>query len=183
MECPSYTSIPASQLTKRGHLLFGSHPLRLLTPRRWDIAVKWRFFRRLLGGDDPDAERVYRWHIEKRRKANARLNIGMDGNKAADTAYVPAARALFGSMRRQGFQPYCPVPVGRNGEILDGAHRTACAIALGLGEVPCEASATIAWAPHWGRSWFVENDMPQADLDRLEVDYAGLIQKQQALVD
>ena len=101
----------------------------------------------------------------------------MDGNKAADATYVPAAKALFASMKVEGFQPYWPIPVGRDGEILDGAHRTACAIALGL-EVLVQATANVSWAPAWGRSWFVENDMPPADLDRLEADYSRLIELQ-----
>ena len=44
-------------------------------PDRLDIAVKYRFFRHLMRRDDPDAARLYRWHIwramnNSRRPAN-----------------------------------------------------------------------------------------------------------------
>ena len=104
----------------------------------------------------------------------------MDRGKPDDDVYLPHAKALLASMKAEGFQPYWPIPVGRDGEILDGAHRTACAIALGI-DALVQPVAKISWAPSWGRTWFRENEMPEADFDRLEADVARLMQKQSDL--
>lgn len=129
--------------------------------------MKWRFFNHLLGGDDPDAERVYLWHIQKRRGSGY-----VDGEKGIND-YVPAARALAESMTAKGFDIWHPVPLDRDGELLGGAHRTACALALGVG-VAIQRINMTAWAPAWDRAWFVERGMAGDDLARLDKDWACL---------
>ena len=77
---------------------------QLVTLRRADLAVKWRFFRHLCAGDDPDSERVYRFHIESRKAANAKINLGMDSKSGTDQ-YVTDCRNLLVSMANRGFDP------------------------------------------------------------------------------
>ena len=148
-------------------------PSSLLTPRRWDLAVKWRFFRHLIQSHDPDSERVYRWHIETRQKANARVGVGMDSKNGTDH-YVSDCRRLLASMRNLGFRPQYAIPIDPSGELLGGAHRLACALALKLDEIPVKDEARRVWAPAWDEAWFLDNDMARADLCRLRQDWQRL---------
>lgn len=136
-----------------------------------DLAVKWRFFRRLLGGNDPEAERVYRWHIEKRSGPRMHLGLATDQWKSSVDDYVIAARKLCDSMRAYGFQPDGAIPVDPNRELLGGAHRLACAIALSIPWVSVVELPRMVWAPPWHLEWFVEHGMTSSDLKRLEQDW------------
>lgn len=135
---------------------------------RMDLGVKARFFAHLHGGGDPDSERVYRWHIDKRRGANAAQGIGMDAGKVDTDDYVTAAKALARSMAAKGFDRRFPIPIDKHGNLMGGAHRTACAIAL-----DCDAWVQVrpgaAWAPQWGRQWFIDNGMESDDQYALQV--------------
>lgn len=130
--------------------------------------MKWRFFRHLIGGDDHDSVRVYLWHIRTRRASGF-----VDGEKPTLDIFVPAAKALFGSMREAGFHEACAIPVDPRGDILGGAHRLACAIALGC-DLFIEDRPEKAWAPAWGRDWFVEHGMGHNDLVHVGRDWEAM---------
>lgn len=146
------------------------HPRSLLSIWRMDVAVKWRFFRFA----DADSERVYRWHIDKRRESNKGQNLGMDGAKQTTDQYVEAARALYTSMHNRGYDPSKPIPVDPYGSILGGAHRLACALALDIDEVPVQQNTQPAWAPPWGFRWFCLAGMADADRHRMLDDWETL---------
>src|SRR3990167_5255513 len=142
----------------------------LLTPRRLDLAVKWRFFRCLLGGGDPNAERVYCWHIEERSGTRMKLGLSTDRWKRCAGDYVEAAKELHTSMVRSGFLSAYAIPVDPNGELLGGAHRLACAMALGIESIPVERNTRMVWAPAWNEAWLVEHGVSEADLTRIKAD-------------
>ena len=143
----------------------------LLTPRRLDLAVKWRFFLRLLGGGDPNAERVYCWHIEKRSGARMRARVKTDQWKGSISDYVIGAQVLADSMAKLGFLESNAVPIDPNGELLGGAHRLACAMALGIESIPVERHTRMVWAPAWDENWFVANGVNEYDLARIKADW------------
>lgn len=142
----------------------------LVTPRRFDIAVKWRYFRHLLTGGDADSERVYKWHLQARKAANAKVNLGMDG-KANTDQYVEDSRNLLVSMAINGFNPEYPIPIDPDGELLGGAHRLACALALGIDAVPVERREQKVWAPAWDMNHFYHNDASAEDMQRIATDW------------
>lgn len=148
-------------------------PKTLLTPRRYDLAVKYRFFRQLRHGGDPDAWRVYLWHIEKRSGARMRAGLATDKWKTHPGDYVSSSMELLQSMAVDGFDPAYAIPLDPNGELLGGAHRVACALALDKAVI-VEHLPQAAWAPAWGRPWFVRNGMDGMDLMRLDKDWAEL---------
>jgi hypothetical protein len=137
------------------------------------LAVKARYFKHLIDGQDPDAGRVYRWHIEARKTANAKVRIGMDGKSGTDQ-YVADCRQLLLSMRRLGFLPEHAVPIDLRGELLGGAHRVACALALGIEDTPVIRKNSLVWAPPWGDLWFIDNGCPAEDLSRIRQDFQSL---------
>jgi len=121
---------------------------------------------------DPDAERVYRWHIEKRSGHRMQAGLATDKFKRSVDDYVDFAGMLYASMVARGFHHGGVVPVDQNGELLDGSHRVACAIALDIPVIPyLRMRERRAWAPAWGEEWFLENGCPAEDLERIRRDY------------
>jgi len=170
-ECQWPRSTPPSPSMSPVTSLLLLPPMSLLTKRRLDVAVKWRFFRNLLHGGDDDAERVYRWHIQKRSGERMRAGVPTDKWKRSLDNYVNAACDLYGLMVLRGFLPDGRIPVDPNGELLDGSHRLACAIALAIEKVPVARLPMFAWAPHWDLPWFAMHKMPRGDLERLLADW------------
>ena len=143
------------------------------TLRRWDVAVKWRYFKHLQCGGDPEAIGVYRWHIAARSGQRFVAGIATDQWKRSVDDYVVAAQAVFASMARDGFNSRYPIQLDPDGELLGGAHRLAAALALGLPSVPCEIAPYKVWAPPWGEAWFQEH-MTVAMVDRVRADWERL---------
>jgi hypothetical protein len=139
----------------------------LLTPARLDIAIKWRYFRHLADGGDPDSERVYRWHIEARTGGNEKGSW-----KTSADDYVRAAGALLTSMQSYGFLPSDPILIGDDGMQRNGAHRLACALMLGVDVYTqrCDLKAPS----DWGRDELVSHGICPADLARVYSDWAVL---------
>lgn len=136
--------------------------------------MKHRFFKHLLGGDDPDAERVYRWHIEKRSGARMKSGIATDVWKRGIDDYITAAQGLLATMTANGFLAKYAVPIDPDGELLNGSHRVACALALNVQRVPVMPQPQRVWAPAWNYAWFLRNGMPAHDLERLDEDWRAL---------
>lgn len=158
-------------------------PHSLLSWKRLDIPVKWRYFRHLMNDNDPDAERVYMWHIGKRMETNAKAGFGMDTGKQTPRDYIDACRALLKSMQDKGYDKDWPIPVDPNGELLGGAHRLACALALDV-RVWVQHCTTSVTAPSWSYRWFVWlTDMADADRQRLIEDWETLCQFDESKAD
>jgi hypothetical protein len=100
--------------------------------------------------------------------------VATDQWKRTVDDYVHSAAILLYSMSLNGFNPAHAIPIDPDGELLGGAHRTACALALGIGDVPVIRHAQRAWAPAWGLDWFNDNGMAAGDLTRLSDDLARM---------
>jgi hypothetical protein len=156
--------------------LFGLPTAKLVTPRRWDIAVKWRFFREIIRDcGDQSAEALYRWHIWIRSGGRMASGVTTDVWKRSLDDYVTSARRLLDSMASQGFLVDEAVPIDPNGEFLNGSHRVACALALGISSISVERHQRHVWAPPWGEEWFRSAGMASADLERLRRDMNNLM--------
>jgi len=79
---------------------------------------------------------------------------------------------LFNSMKANGFDDRFPIPVNKDNVILDAAHRTACAAALGI-DVPIAVHDTNNQWPDWGRAWFSSHGMT-VELPGIIEDYERL---------
>ena len=136
--------------------------------------MKARLFKSLRHGGDPDAERVYRWHIEERSGHRMRAGLATDKWKRSVEHYLIAARSLINAMAHEGFRCEFAVPVDPDGEFLDGSHRIACALALGLREIAVEHRPNRVWADAWDEAWFKNHGCPAEDLDRIRRDWQSL---------
>ena len=88
--------------------------------------------------------------------------------------YVRSARNLYDSMAKDGFQSSGAIPVDPDGELLDGSHRVACALAQGISLVSVMRLTRKAWAPPWGVSWFVEHGMQHDEIRRITNDWIAM---------
>ena len=77
-------------------------------------------------------------------------------------------------MAMHGFDPQFAVPIDPAGELLDGSHRVACALALGIESIPVNRKPNKVWAPDWGMEWYAANGMQQDDFERLCRDWQVL---------
>lgn len=99
----------------------------------------------------------------------------MDAGKARHSdLYVMEAKNLLASMQKQGFRLDGAIPLDPDGELLNGSHRGACALALGLPSVPVVKGNHKVWAPAWDEAWFITNKCPADDLDRIRKDFQAL---------
>jgi hypothetical protein len=143
-------------------------PRVLLSPDRLDFAIKHRFFRHLAECGDPDSERVYRWHIEKRTGGR---EIGSWKTSLQD--YVKACGDLLDSMRVRGFDPAYPIRIGNNGRMMEGAHRTSCALYLDIPVSMVVVDREGRSCP-WGQEALIEYGIDRVDLLRVLDDFARL---------
>lgn len=100
-----------------------------------------------------------------------RMGLPTDKWKTSLEAYCEAAVALCTSMGKTGFSPEHPVPVDPEGELLDGSHRVACAIALGIKDIPVVYPQRHVWAPPWDEDWFIAKGLIGQDLIKLKEDF------------
>lgn len=80
--------------------------------------------------------------------------------------YVTSAKQLLKSMHVIGFLPQHAVPIDLDGELLNGSHRVACALALEIAYTPVTYETRKVWAPPWDEFWFWANGMKPKALER-----------------
>jgi len=142
-------------------------PHKLITCERLDVIVKWRYFRHLLKRNDPDSERVYRWHIKKRTRGNEPRSW-----KSNIDDYITVCKKLLKSIRRDGYITEFPLQYGRNGKLMEGAHRLACSLALDI-----EPLCIIVGAEgntRWDQDWFIDHGIGKRDLEQIKADLKHL---------
>lgn len=135
-------------------------PVELLVPQRLDLVVKLRLFR-----DGEPALSLYRWHIEQRTGGREPGSW-----KRSTDDYVRAAADLLASMRGCGFDHAYPVKVNLGGDLTAGAHRVACALALGI-----EIAVLVKDKPSpgaWGEAWFRDRGCPPETVRGLLDEFA-----------
>ena len=88
--------------------------------------------------------------------------------------YVRNAISLSVSMDVNGFLAGNAVPIDPSGELLDGSHRVACALAHGIKTIPVEHKRQRVWAPAWDADWFLEKGMRQEHVGELVTIYERL---------
>ncbi len=103
----------------------------LLCPERLDLAAKIAYIEaREKGGDMSFARELYRKHIEA--FSEGYYTEPGDDNKTSLDRFFSVFDELIDDYKENGFDSdKSLVPIGRDNIILDGAHRTACAIYFG----------------------------------------------------
>ncbi len=156
-------------------------PLSLWKADRLDIAVKLLYVRAYLnptGDQADDARALYRRHIVQRTNGREPESLG----KTCFEDYERSFIALIESIKAEGLQEACAIPVDGEGRILNGAHRLAIALALGLESVPVVRLPPPWKGLEWGMGWFLHYGFKPAEINRLlqcwieaHRDQAGLL--------
>lgn len=103
-------------------------PTSLLCPNRLDIAAKvW--YLQMRGKISDYAEMVYIEHIRAMTKSSF---IEAYGEKTTPKSFIDSFITLYNNIKNNGFDANVPVPVDKNMQILDGAHRVAICLVLGI---------------------------------------------------
>lgn len=143
-------------------------PISLLHPGRMDVIVKILYARQLLNypnlNSTIDSKDLYLRHIYFRTGGK---EPGDEGRKGNLNSFIDHFEQLIHSMQVNQFQEEFAIPVSRRtGLILNGAHRLAAAIALGLKQIPIvvrDDSEGITW----GDDWFIQQGIYPHELDEL----------------
>lgn len=93
--------------------------------------------------------------------------LATDQYKRSIADYRQAAQELFDDMCNNGFDYSQAIPVDVDGEILGGAHRIACALAVGIDDIPVVLHERKVWAPPWGEAWFRQNGYTHDEVETL----------------
>ena len=75
-------------------------------------------------------------------------------------------------MRKTGYNTEFPLRYGRNGKLMEGAHRLACSLALDI-EPTCVILATDGNTT-WDEDWFIDHGIGKADLQQIKADLKHL---------
>jgi hypothetical protein len=119
-------------------------------------------------GGDPEAETAYMVHI-----------IGRTGGREPGSwketvgDYVTACHDLLTSMQARGFDPDHPIVMGSNGRIRNGAHRTACSVALGIPAAIRHRDKPSRARP-WDADWLRTHGTSAANIARAQHDLQEL---------
>jgi hypothetical protein len=117
--------------------------------RRYDLLIRARLAMAWLSdeSDVPAAEHSYQL---------------MQSARGAELA-LPRFRALVESVGSEGMNPDFPIGVSPWGPLLDGAHRLALALAVGVPTVAVDVRPSPI-PPDYSRAWLASNGLPEADL-------------------
>jgi O-antigen/teichoic acid export membrane protein len=128
----------------------------LLSARRFDLLAKAVFAEHVVRGVRSDfGERVYAEHINVWNGFNESKPF-----KSGRRDFVESFRRLISTLAREGFSPdKSLVPIDRNGEIIEGAHRVAAQIATAqtVDVVQAETALQDRQVPAYDYRFFAEN--------------------------
>lgn len=147
---------------------------KLLCPARLDLAAKIAYIEaRENGGDMDFARELYGKHIEA--FSEGYYTEPGDENKNSLDRFFSVFDALIDDFKTDGFDSEKSlVPVGRNNVILDGAHRTACAIYF-------DQTVTVIrfpqFAVNFDYSYFRERRLSEEMLQYMAVKYREYAQR------
>jgi len=91
-----------------------------------------------------------------------------DASKSNVGDYWSSAISLNQSMALHGFDPNHAIPTDEAGELFNGSHRVACALALGIEEIPVVTMPGRVWAPAWDANWFRSSGLDEGTIAALQ---------------
>lgn len=146
------------------------NPLELICSERLDIVAKLLYLEK----KEKDLECAEDFYLEHIRVMTKCSFVEAGSEKQGKSAFVEAFGNLLNAMRENG---YCdsslPIPVDMNNKILDGAHRVAAAIYLGI-SVPIVRLPVIGEYDIYDYKYFQSYDMNLEYLDEVLLRYVEL---------
>jgi len=122
--------------------------------RRYDLLIRARVARAWLS-DESDVHAAQDSYGLMQRARGAEVSL-------------PRFRALVESVATEGMNPDFPIGVSPWGPLLDGAHRLAVALAVGVPTVSVDVRPSPI-PPDYSRAWLASVGLPEADLHAADV--------------
>lgn len=170
-----YAKLEAPAIHPDTHIRFQS-PLSLWTNQRLDIAVKVLYARLILNElpkqHNEEVRALYHQHIALRtggKEPGSAIKLSVED-------YERSYQDLILHMKSQGFSAYAAIPISKNGLILNGAHRLAAAIALGIETIPCFVVENMP-TYDWGMRWFLHHQFTPKQLNLILKQWLSCHQK------
>lgn len=138
----------------------------LLTTNRFDVLAKLDYLKNIQYSDKSDwSKRVYLEHI----KAFNNFHEQDGSGKNSDQEFLKRFNELYDSIKKKGCnKDISIIPIDKDGVIIDGAHRLACAINLGL-DVYCWV--TNISAKKYPYKYFIDRGFSNKYVDYLILQY------------
>ncbi len=149
-------------------------PVELIDEDRLDVVVRCIYAKEILNGEiDGTGKRLY-------EKMFMTLNRAIEptdhflfryfsdySTKSGLEAFEDSFRKLIMSIKSGGFRRECFIPLDRNGRMMNGSHRCAAALALGVDvwarKYPVTGVKILDH--HFGRQWFEASGFAKEDIE------------------
>lgn len=117
-----------SLLKKRNKIrIFEAQPINLISQYRYDVFIKYYYVQAYITKNNYElAKEIYLNHIKSFNNF-----IEPDGRKKSPQDFIESFNSLIDNIKFEGISKTI-IPVTKNGEIIDGAHRLAIALYLNL---------------------------------------------------
>lgn len=152
-----------SLLPKRNKIrIFETMPINLVSQYRYDVFIKYYYVQAYMTKSNFDfTKKVYLDHIKS-------FNHFMepDGRKNNPNDFIKSFNNLIDSVKKEGIDKTI-IPVTKNGEIIDGAHRLSIALYLNL---KIHFAIFDLLDANYGKDFFINRGFNQ--------DYAKIIDKE-----
>lgn len=114
-------------LPKRNKIrIFEAMPINLISEYRYDVFIKYYYVQAYITNNNYDmAKKIYLNHIKSFNNFNE-----PDGRKNTPENFIKNFNNLINDVKKYGIKTI--IPITKNGEIIDGAHRLAIALYLKL---------------------------------------------------
>lgn len=114
-------------LPKRSKVrIFESMPINLVSKYRYDVFIKYYYVQAYITNDNYDmSKKIYLNHIKSFNNFTE-----PDGRKNTPESFIKSFNNLINDVKKHGIKTI--IPITKNGEIIDGAHRLAIALYLKL---------------------------------------------------
>ena len=114
-------------LPKRNKIrVFESMPINLVSQYRYDVFIKYYYVQAYITNNNYDmAKKIYLNHIKSFNNFTE-----PDGRKNTPESFIKSFNNLINDVKKHGIKTI--IPITKNGEIIDGAHRLAVALYLKL---------------------------------------------------
>jgi len=159
------------------------NPRTLIDEKRMDIVVRYIYAKAFFENKGMDrAEKLYRKLIYAVNRGEEPLTNSSHAyfsdysQKKGLEDFEKSFQSLLVSMKEKGFQKECFIPLGADGKMLNGAHRLAAALALGINAwtVKFELLQGRLFFFEYTLDWLRENGFEEAEVEYLKGNYLKL---------
>ncbi len=149
-------------------------PKEMLRAERLDLIVRYLLAKDIIHGIENKANlSLYSRMILTRNNAFEGEDYFSDYTREGTTEYINALKTICICMRKNGFDESQFIPVGQNGVLLNGSHRTGAALALEK-DIWIKRYQDQSGNVNFGIQWFEENGFNTEDKIRILRGYADL---------